>query len=287
MISGTSLELFVQRILDEYNISYITNDRSILSGKELDIYIPDHKLALECNGVYWHSLKEPRYHYNKWKTCKDQDIQLLTIWEDQIVNKPDIIRNIILSRLGIYGTKIGARQCSVRDVSSKDSREFLDMYHLQGAVGGSIRLGLYYNDELVALMVFGKKRRVLGAHEFENTYELYRYCCKSGIHIQGGASKLFTQFLTTHPNCSVESFSSNDISDGGLYKTLGFEFVEEQKGSYWYIDKHMVRYHRYTFRKDILIRNGADPFLTEFQITDGMGLFRIYDSGQQKWKYNS
>lgn len=284
--SGTSLELFIRNILDEYDISYTTNDRSILSGKELDIYLPDYKLAIECNGIYWHSSKSSKskdYHYNKWKTCKEQGIQLLTVWEDQIKNKPSIVRNLILSRLGIYDKKIGARQCIIHDVTPKESRKFLNTHHLQGSVSGSVRLGLYHGNELIALMIFGRTRKSLGQKSHDNTYELYRYCCKSGVHIQGGASKLFAQFLIDHPRCIVESFSSNDISDGTLYRVLGFVHAGEQKGTYWYINMKMERFHRYTFRKDVLIRNGADPNMTEFQITDGMGLFRIYDSGQQKW----
>lgn len=286
-ISGTTIELYVCRILDSLNIIYKTNDRTILNGKELDIYIPEKNLAIECNGIYWHSLKEPSFHYRKWKQCKEKGIQLLSIWEDQIINKPEIIKGLILSRLGIYDTRIQARQCVFKEVSSKESMEFLEKNHLQGQLGGSVRYGLYYKGELVSLMVFGKKRKALGSKDEKDKWELYRYCNKIGIHVTAGASRLFKHFLKNHPGCIVESFSSNDISMGNLYKKLGFGLEKEQNGSYWYIDKMMQRHHRYTFRKDILIKNGADPNKTEFQITDEMGLYRIYDSGQQKWIFMS
>ena len=285
--SCTNIEKFIRDILDRNNIKYKSNNRSILHNLELDIYIPDHRLAIECNGIYWHSLKPKDYHYEKWKACNEQGIQLLTLWEDQIRNKPDIVQSLILSKLGIYDQKIGARECTIRDVNTTDVQIFLDTNHLQGSVNGSVRLGLYYDNELVSVMIFGKKRKALGSKDTSNTYELYRYCCKSGIHIQGGASRLFKHFLADHQGCIIESFSSNDISDGSLYGTLGFGLVNEQKGSYWYIDKKLKRYHRYSFRKDILVRNGADPNMTEFQITDEMGLYRIYDSGQRKWKINT
>lgn len=285
--TGTYIEIFIRNILDSLNIQYETNNREILNGKELDIYIPKKKLAIECNGIYWHSLKEPDFHYRKWKNCKDQGIQLLTIWEDQIINKPDIIKNIIASRLNIYNEHVYARQCDIRYVSSKESIEFLQSYHLQGPINGSIRLGLYRKDELMGIMVFGRSRKSLGSNAKNNTWELYRYCNKQGVQIVGGASRLFNHFLKEHPNCIIESFSSNDISMGDIYQMLKFELQHEQKGSYWYIDKKMQRYHRYTFRKDVLIRNGADSTKTEFQITKSMGLFRIYDSGQQKWIYKN
>ena len=88
-----------------------------------------------------------------------------------------------------------------------------------------------------------------------------------------------------YPNSTIESFSSNDISIGDLYKKLGFELIDAQKGSYWYITKDMQRYHRYSFRKDVLVKEGYDPNKTEFEITNEIGLMRIYDSGQQKWIY--
>ena len=289
---GTFIELFVRNILDTYNIHYIENDRKILQGKELDIYIPKHKLAIECNGIYWHqtgseSRIEPTYHFNKWKECKDQDIQLLTIWEDQIYNKPEIVEGIIKSHLGIYDHQVGARKCILKEVSSKESNKFLNENHLQGSANGSIRLGLYYNDELVSIMVFGAKRRALGNKETnENTYELYRYCNKLGWQIQGGASRLFKHFIDSHEDSLIESFSSNDISMGDLYKKLGFKLIDVQKGSYWYIDRKRNRHHRYSFRKDILVKEGYDPNKTEFEITEEIGLMRIYDSGQQKWIYH-
>lgn len=285
-ISNTSIELFVQNILDIHNIQYETNNRSILNGKELDIYIPDYKLAIECNGIYWHSLKEPKYHYEKWRECRKHDIQLITLWEDQIINKPEVVKNIILSRLGIYETRIGANKCKIKKVPVSESITFLKQYHLQGSVIGSIRLGLYYKDELVSIMVFGKKRKALGSINEKNTWELYRYCSKNGISIIHGAERLFKHFVKEYHGV-VESFSSNDISMGDLYKKLGFTLINEQHNSYWYIDKHLQRHHRYSFRKDILVKNGADPNLTELEITSNMGLYKIYDSGQQKWGYNS
>ena len=282
-ISNTSIEQFVKNILDDHNIEYETNNRKILSGKELDIYIPSYNIAIECNGVYWHSLKSNTYHHDKWKGCNDIGIQLLTLWEDQIIHKPDVVKNIILSKLGIYNKRIGASKCKVCEVSSKDSREFLNTNHLQGYVNGSGRIGLYYKDELVCIMVFGKKRVALGSKDSGNIYELYRFCNKCGVQVIHGAERLFKHFLKEHPGCIVESFSSNDISSGNLYRSLGFELNGEQISSYWYIDRSMQRHHRYSFRKDILVKNGADPNMTEFEITDSMGLYRIYDSGQRKW----
>ncbi len=96
--SNTGIEIFVKMILDRYNIEYQTNVRNIIPPQELDIYIPSKKIAIECNGIYWHSThkKSNDYHYNKFIKCQSKDILLITFWEDQILNKPDYIENIIL-----------------------------------------------------------------------------------------------------------------------------------------------------------------------------------------------
>ena len=284
-IKETGLEKFVSLLLDDYNIEYEKNNRKILDGKELDIYIPSHKLAIECNGCYWHSTNmndvNNRYHYNKFMNCKEKGIQLLTVWEDQIVNSPEKIESIILSKLGIYKRRLYARECSVHLVDSEHCREFLDCYHLQGSVNSSVRLGLYYNDELISIMTFGKGRKCLNSSD---EWELYRYCCKGGVQVVGGASKLFKYFINNyHPN-SVISFSSNDISDGSLYKVLNFERVKDGL-SYWYI-KDNIRYHRYNFTKQKLIKEGYDPNMTESEIMTNRGFYCIYDTGQTKWKWS-
>ena len=280
--SNTTLEVFIKDILKLNNIEYKSNIVGIIEGKqELDIYIPSKNIAIECNGVYWHSdkWKELEYHYNKYTECQKRGIQLISIWEDQVLSNPEKIKSIILSKLGVYEKRIYARKCIIKEVSSKECNEFLDKYHLQEKTNSSVRLGLYYKEELISVMTFGKGRKCMNS---KIEYELYRYCCKDGIQVIGGASKLFKHFLKEYNPESIESFSSNDISSGNLYKQLGFEKASDSIG-YWYVDKEMNRYHRYNFRKQELIKEGFDPSKTEFEIMNERGFYRIYDSGQTKW----
>ena len=283
--SKTFIELFVIELLDTYNIKYHTNNRKQIYPLELDVYIPSKNIAIECNGVYWHSdkYKDQKYHYNKFIKCQEQGIQLISIWEDQVINNPEKVKSIILSKLGIYEKRIYARNCIIKEVPSKECNSFLEKYHLQGKTNGSIRLGLYYNDELISIMMFGKGRKCMNS---KIGYELYRYCCKEGIQVVGGASKLFKYFLKEYKPESIESFSSNDISNGNLYQQLGFEKVSDSVG-YWYVDKEMNRYHRYKFTKYSLVNEGYDSSKTEFEIMKERGFYRIYDSGQTKWRYEN
>ena len=286
---NTSLELFIQNILSEAGIEYITNTRKIIPPKELDIYIPSHHLAIECNGIFWHSskIKDPSYHMEKYKDCQQHGIQLLTIWEDWVMNKRDIVRSILLSKLGMYDRRIYARKCTVCEVNAKDTNSFLEQNHIQGKCSSQIRYGLYYNGELVSIMTFGKKRKaVMGnSRDSSDTYELIRFCNKQNHQVIGGASRLFRHFIKTFNPPVVYSFSSNDISRGDLYKTLGF-VQAGNNGSYWYIDHLGKRFHRSSFTKDAIVRRGWKPNKdgwTESSVMMDRGFYKINDTGQIKW----
>lgn len=283
----TTIELFIRNLLTKYNINFETNNRNIIPPQELDIYIPEKKIAIECNGIYWHSRLESNYHCNKFIKCKEKGIQLISIWEDWIKSKPEIIESIILSKLGIYKEKIYARKCVVKEVNAKECNEFLNKHHLQGKTNSSIRLGLYSNNELVSIMVFNKPRSGVG--KLGNYYELSRFCNKQNTQIIGGASKLFKYFSQTYNVKMVKSYSANDISNGSLYELLGFESTDKINQSYWYIEyRTFKRYHRYNFRKARLKEMGFDiDNNTEDEIMKSLPYYKIYDTGTTTWIWNN
>ena len=276
-IKNTSLELFVKNILDEYGIQYESNNRTILNGKELDIYIPSKQMAIECNGIYWHSFKDPSYHINKYIKCEELGIQLITLWEDWIKIKPEIVKSIILSKLGIYGTRIYARKCIIKEIGSKECNIFLNKNHIQGASKSTLRFGLFYNDNLISIMTFLKKN---------NEYELVRFCNELNTIIIGGASKLLNHFINNYKPLKIISYSSNDISNGNLYKKLGFIYNGLSK-PYWYINWNTFeRYHRSNFSKQKLKDKGYNiENQTENEIMKQLPFWKIYDSGIYKWVF--
>ena len=285
-IKQTTLELFVQEILQKHNIEFLTNVRDVLNGSELDIYIPSNNIAIECNGVYWHSLKDPSYHINKFKKCCDINIQLITLWEDWIKNKPQIVESIIKSKLGLIQNKVYARNCIIKEVDFKESKVFLNENHIQGYSNSSIRIGLYFNDELVSLMTFGKSR--LGIGKQQGGYELIRFCNKINTCVVGGASKLLSFFTKLYKPSKIYSYSSNDISNGNLYQQLGFVTNNKISRAYWYINNSSLkRHHRFYFNKHQLQKMGFDTEnKTEFQIMEDLPYFRIFDTGLKKWVLN-
>jgi len=266
--------------LNENNIDYIKNSRKLLNGKEIDIYIPNFNLALEINGVYWHSelYKKKDYHLNKTIECNKLDIHLLHIWEDDWKYKSEIIKSIISNKLNIIKNRIYARNCVIRSVSSSDSRKFLDKNHIQGFSSSQIKLGLYHNDELVSLMTFGDR--------YTNSkieYELIRFCNKLNTNVIGSASKLFKSFLKDN-NKIVISYSDISMFDGKMYAILGFEFTSiSDPNYYWVVDG--IRKHRFNYNKKKLISEGFDPNKTEVKIMHDRGYYRIWGCGQKKWTY--
>jgi hypothetical protein len=270
-----------------YYPSAVASNRKILNGKEIDIYVPELKLGFEFNGLYWHSeiYKDRMYHLDKTKESLENGIELFHIWEDDWIYKKDIVKSIILNKIGKTPNKIFARKCQIKEITdNKLVREFLNDNHIQGFVGSKIKLGLFYNNQLVSLMTFGNLRKSLGQKSKEGSYEMLRFCNKLNTNVVGGASKLFKYFIKNYDVKEIISYSDTSRSQGNLYKILGFLLIKDTEPNYyWIIDGK--RHHRFNFRKDKLVKEGADPNKTEIQIMSESGYQRIFDCGNKKWVY--
>jgi hypothetical protein len=279
-------EIEIKEILTELSIKYIENSRKIIPPLELDIYIPSHNLAIEYNGLYWHSelFKNKKYHLNKTELCEKQGIQLIHIFEDEWLFKREIVKSRLLNILGLTQNKIYGRKTQIKEVSVKDSRKFLNDNHIQGNINSSIKIGLYYEDELVSLMTFGGLRKLMGSKSEEGVYELYRFCNKLNTNIIGGADKLLKYFIKTHQPKQIISYADRRWSQGDLYKKLGFEFIHYSQPSYFYIIGK-IRKHRFGFRKHFLKKQGFDiENKTEHEIMLERKIYRIYDCGTITYK---
>jgi len=264
------------------------NYKNIINPYELDIYIPELKIAFEFNGLYWHNelYKDKNYHLNKTEECEKKGIQLIHIWEDDWKNKQEIVKSIILNKLYKTPNKIYARKTEIKKiVDNKLVRKFLDKNHIQGFVGSKIKLGLFFDNELISLMTFGKRRVAMGKKSTnENEYELLRFCNKLNTNVIGGASKLFKYFIRNYNPEEITTYADRGHSNGNLYKTLEFESQGKTQPNYYYIIDS-IRKHRFNYRKDKLIKEGFDPNKTEHQIMLDRNIFRIYDSGNLKFSY--
>ena len=285
-ISG--YELLLQDFINKnYDGVKNFNNKNILKSYELDIYLPDLKLAFEFNGLFYHCEKciENNYHFNKTELCEQQGIHLIHIYEDDWLYKYNIVCSRILNLLNKTPNKIYARKCEIKEINdNKLLREFLETNHMQGFVGSQVRIGLFYNDELVSLMTFGKQRKSMGIKSEDNTYEMLRFCNKLNTSVVGGADKLFKYFINTYKPIEVISYADRSWSRGELYYKLGFDLVHKTKPNYFYIINRLRKY-RFLYRKDLLVKQGYDPNKTERQIMLERKIYRIYDSGSLKFIY--
>lgn len=263
-----------------YDDEIVLNDRNILSGNELDIFLPKKKIAIEYDGVFWHNelYKPNNYHLSKTELCESKGIQLIHIFEDEWLLKNEIVKSRIRSILG-ENTRIMARKCVCRPIGCKESESFLNTNHIQGSCSSKFQYGLFCADELVAVMTFGKSR-------FGNDFELMRFANKLNLNIIGGASKLFKHFLVDHPEIqSVISYADRRWSIGNLYEKLGFEKKSKTPPAYWYV-VNAKRHNRMKYQKHKLVAEGFDKNKSEHEIMLERKIFRIYDCGNLLYKYN-
>ena len=276
---NSSFEVQVSSYLDSIGVKYIQNTRSVIAPKELDFYLPDHKLAIECCGLYWHSElsagRDKQYHSKKFIQCREKNIDLLTIFDDEWNNNEDIVKRIIKNKI-LKGNKIYARKCEVVECNSKVAKKFINDNHLQQYSPASIKLGLEYDGKLVAVMTFGKSRYVKNC----NSWEMIRFC--STHNVVGGASKLLSHFKTMITDAEIISYSDNRWFNGNMYHLLGFKKMSETIGYFYTNYKH--RFNRMNFQKHKLVREGFDASLTEWEIMQQRGFDRVWDCGQVCWK---
>ena len=266
----------------------IQHDRTVLNGNELDIYIPDKKIAIEYNGLYWHSELQKRnnYHLLKTEECEKQGIRLIHIFEDEWLHKTKICKSILSNIFGLTKSKIDAEKCIIKEVNTKEATDFLNDNHINGWCPSQIKLGLYYENQLVSLMTFGKSKHSISNKQTE--YELLRFCNKVNIAVINGASKLFNYFVKNYRPTSVICYIDRRWFNGDLCQKLGFKFIRNSKPNYFYIIG-TIRKNRFNFRKSVLIKKYNCPAnMTEKEFCHKQKWYRIYDCGTKlyNWKIN-
>lgn len=276
--SSNAEKQVVEFIKSIYSGTVLENNRTIIKNAELDIYLPDKKIAIEFNGTFYHSslFKDYKYHQNKTLACREKGIRLIHIFEYEWTFKQEKVKNLIKTALGVFDQVLYARQCLVKELSSNDYIAFLEINHFNGAVNSSIRYGLFYKDELVSVIGFGKSRFKRGETE------LHRFCNKASYRIIGGFSKLLKHSKQTH------FFSYVDLAhfDGKGYDALGFSLIKITSPSYVYVKKDKVL-NRIACQKHKLnnLLNRFNSNLTEQQNMSMNGYYQIYDCGNLKLEY--
>lgn len=265
------LTAFIKQI---YFGTVIENDRTLISPKELDIYLPDLSLAIEFDGIYWHA-DDPEKQVIKTELCESKNTRLLHIFENEWEYKPELVKSVIKSIISKNNRKIYARGCKVKEVSSSEAELFCTDNHIQGYIESTVHLGLYYGNELVQLMTFGKSR-------FDKSYEweILCECSKQDLTVIGGKSKLFRYFENLHNPSSVITYCDRRYFTGKSYSYLGMTNLGVTKPSCFYI-KNKVCLPQY-FCQEQNLRNLLPNFDPNLSGSDNMrfaGYHKIYDCG--------
>jgi len=277
---------YIKNIIGKENIftsfiGLIKNENE--NNLEVDIFIPSKNIAIEYNGLYWHSElinKNPKnYHIYKTNECSKKNIQLIHIFEDEWIFKKSIVKSMIKYRLGNVDRKIHARKCQIKEISPQEKNKFLEENHIQGKDSSKIKLGAFYNNELVSVMTFAHGNISKGGNPKDKlTWELSRFASKLNCNIPGMASKLLSFFEKNYTWIKIFTYADLRWSVGKLYYNLGFDLINQSLPNYWYV-KGQMRIHRFSLRK----QPDEPKDIPEYILRHQQGYYRIWDCGNLKF----
>lgn len=271
-ISGGEKE--IRDFVSSLGYEIIANDRNEIAPYEIDVFIPEKRIGIEYNGLFFHKGDKER-HIKKTKKCEDKNIFLIQIFEDEWIYKNEIVKSIIMSKLGL-NDKIDARKTVFNEVDNKSAKDFLNDNHIQGYINGK-HFGLYYNDCLMSLMTIGKCRYYSGE-------EILRYCTIKHVTIKGGFSKLLLNVKKKLLIDNLYTFADLRYSNGSTYEKFGKYVKTTQPGYFWYHSKSVRRISRYQSQKHKLNKLLGDFYQPELSENKNMmlaGYEKIYDCGNK------
>ena len=269
-------------LLDNNNIKYA---REFL----LEKYSYDFKVGntlIEINPTATHNTHfnpygknriDVNYHRDKSNCANENGYNVIHVFDWDDIDK---VVQLLKDRVTVY-----ARNCDIRVVSDVDTNNYLDMYHLQGTCRGQkIRLGLYYNNQLVSLMTFGKSRFNKNCE-----YELLRYC--SHYNVVGGAEKLCKHFIKEYKPSSIVSYCDTSKFSGKVYDMLGFTLSKKNSPrKHWYSVKekrHITDGLLLSQGYDRLFKENHGKGTSNEELILVRGYLPVYDCGQSTYIWKS
>jgi len=284
----------IQTFIESLGFTPLVDNRSFLEdNREIDFIIEEENIAIEYCGLYWHSHEMltntrkkindvTKYHLSKLEICENKNYKLITIFEDEWVEKKQIVKSRLKQILNKSNAiKIHARKCIIIKLNTKTKINFLNNFHIQGANDGAfLSYGAFdENNNLIAIMTFGKPRDRKNPKQTE--WELKRFCTNFNFHSAGIANKLLTHFKRNNKWERIISYADRRWSNGNLYEKLNFKLENKGGPSPWFVDVNKVkRYHRskmWKTKKDI------ESGLTQNQLAVIKGYKIIYDCGNLKY----
>lgn len=277
----TMLASYISQIVGTENVR--RSARNIIPPQELDIVIPSQKIAIEYNGLYWHSdmQRELKYHMNKTNLCNAAGYRLIHVWQDDWVHKRHIVKSFLSSVLIGEQARVFARKTVFEELLDKKVvQEFLDKNHIQGRCGFTKAFGLTHHGKLVSVATV--------INRSDTDWELNRCCSIVGTQIIGALGKL-TKNISRILRVNLYSFCDISMFTGQSYVAAGYKLDCRIRPDYRYIidgvRKHKFNYRRSKLRK--FLGAGYNKGDSEVINMRNNGYYRIFDCGKLKYVYNT
>lgn len=255
----------IKRFLDDNNIEYSTEydnfclffgnpggrrsyEIEYVNAAKLPVAYPQYGIDGVEKDFFFKLSYQAEHEYNSFK-CWVKDYE----WNHP--RKREVLKSYFLHAAGKTPYRIYARDCEVREVPSKDARQFESEHCFYGKRGASLNLGLYskkskkFKDGYVVpkntlLMIYTFGHNFFG--KTNNIIEVLRVGTKKFHYIVGGASKLLKYFERNYPILKIgknyiktekiKFYSDYDHNLGNSLETLGFKFINYSEGgfmNYW------------------------------------------------------
>ncbi len=254
-------------------------DRIAIKPKEIDIFVENKKIGIECHGLYFHSREDVKKnaHALKADLAFEANINLLQIFWDEWRDKRNIIESMISHRLGITSNKLGARKCKIVELNTSEQKLFFNSSHISGWVASKICWGLVYDNQIVAALSVRTPRQ----KKWNGYLEIARYAQRNNVVISGALSRLVKaaeEFTSTNNYKGLMTYVDRRIGNGNGYLKSGFTLINKTTEDYWYTDG-TCRYDRFRFRA----KNGK----TELEVAQESKVQKIYGAGNLIYVKNS
>lgn len=278
----SSLEKTIQKMLDCLNIQYEKNNRNIISPLELDFYLPEYQIGIECNGEYFHSTrtKEKYYHLIKKEECEKKKIRLINLFGKDIIKNEKKVFNLIKNITNKNKIKIGARKCFVVELSHSIAKKFLDKYHFQGYCNAHKHYALLYKNRILSVISIGKVRFIKNSEDLE----IIRYATIKNVNVIGGFSKFIKHIKKTYSNKKLHTYADLNLFTGSVYEKAGFSYIKTTEPDFYYVGGHnhfISRYEAQKHKLKKLLNEKFDPNKTEEQNMNNAGYYRVYGCGNK------
>jgi hypothetical protein len=242
----------IAAFIESENVEYDTKVRYAISPKELDVYVPTKQVAIEANGLYWHSDNnrveeyDKRKHINKTKLCLENDISLIHIFSDEWYNKKDICKSLISYRIGTTKNRIFARKCKIAKITKQEEKEFFEKNHISGFTPSKECFALKYKDEIVSTLSVRSPRQ----QKYKSMLEIARFATLRDTAVVGGLSRLFSYaecFAIENNYSGIMTYADRRFGEGKGYEKIGLTYEGSTGIDYWYTDGR-VRINRFIMR---------------------------------------